>query len=186
MNDFLNTLSKSLKHMAPEEKNEILQDYKEHFEIGLAAGKTEEAVAASLGDPVQLAKMYAAIGATRTANKSKGLGDALHMIGAIARYKVGGGLLMGVLYFVCLGVLLILFGAVVGLIIGGVACIAYSGIMFVKEIASYGFVALFTALILGCGGLLGFKGNMNLWRLTISNLPKVARRIMQEDTGEEL
>lgn len=185
MNEFLNALSKSLKHISEEEKTEILQDYREHFEIGLSAGKTEHDVVASLGNPVQLAKMYAAMGATRTANKSKGLRDAVRMIGAIARYKVGGGLLMGALYFVCLGALLILFGAAVGLIIGGAACIVYTVIMLVKGMAAYGIIALFTSLILGCGGLLGFKGNAKLCRITVGKLPEIAHRIMQEDTEKE-
>jgi uncharacterized membrane protein len=39
---------------------EVLADYNEHFEMGLAKGKSEEEIVDKLGDPVTIAKAYQA------------------------------------------------------------------------------------------------------------------------------
>lgn len=53
---FLKQLEPSLKRLSLDEREDILQDYKEHFAMGLKEGKTEEEIAASLGSPNQIAK----------------------------------------------------------------------------------------------------------------------------------
>ena len=57
---FLTKLNSSLRKLPPEERQDILQDFEEHFAIGLEEGKTEEQVASSLGSPQQIAKDLAA------------------------------------------------------------------------------------------------------------------------------
>ena len=183
MNDFLNRLSRSLKHMSPQAKQEILEDYREHFEIGLAEGKTEEQIVQSLGDPVQLAKMYSALNASRQAHQSKSFSDVLRMIGAVLSYKVGGGIFIGILYLICFMALFGMFGAAVGLVLAGAACVGMIVVEIVHSYIAYAFTAFFAALLLGCGGVLYFLGNMKLWRLSIGNLPLLARRITQHDAG---
>lgn len=58
---FLKQLDSSLKRLSPNERKDILQDYEEHFAVGLEAGKTEEEIAASLGLPNQIAKELLAL-----------------------------------------------------------------------------------------------------------------------------
>jgi uncharacterized membrane protein len=41
-------LDSGLKRLSKEERQDILQDYEEHFAIGLAEGKSEEMIANSL------------------------------------------------------------------------------------------------------------------------------------------
>ncbi|WP_249871492.1 HAAS signaling domain-containing protein [Oceanobacillus saliphilus] len=53
---FLSTLNTSLKRLSTEERHDILQDFEEHFAIGVGEGKTEEQISASLGSPHQIAK----------------------------------------------------------------------------------------------------------------------------------
>ena len=53
---FLTKLNASLKRLPSDERQDILQDIEEYFEIGLQEGKTEEQLSASLGSPQQLAK----------------------------------------------------------------------------------------------------------------------------------
>jgi uncharacterized membrane protein len=57
---FLKQLSSSLKRLPTDERQDILQDYEEHFAIGLEQGKTEEDIASSLGSPNQIAKEFLA------------------------------------------------------------------------------------------------------------------------------
>ncbi|MED3923350.1 DUF1700 domain-containing protein, partial [Priestia aryabhattai] len=41
---FLQQLNESLKPLSSKERADILQDYEEHFSIGLEEGKTEEEI----------------------------------------------------------------------------------------------------------------------------------------------
>ncbi|WP_339230250.1 DUF1700 domain-containing protein [Oceanobacillus sp. FSL K6-2867] len=53
---FFSKLNVSLKKLPSQEREDILQDFDEHFTIGLEEGKTEEQIAESLGSPQQIAK----------------------------------------------------------------------------------------------------------------------------------
>ena len=53
---FLHKLEAALHKLPDKERGDILQDFKEHFSIGREEGKTEEAIASSLGSPQQIAK----------------------------------------------------------------------------------------------------------------------------------
>ena len=55
-NQFFQKLEASLKGLPADERKDILQDFEEHFTIGLAEGKTVEQISASLGSPQQIAK----------------------------------------------------------------------------------------------------------------------------------
>lgn len=53
---FLKRLDSSLKRLSSDERQDIIQDFEEHFVIGLEEGKTEEQISDSLGSPIQIAK----------------------------------------------------------------------------------------------------------------------------------
>lgn len=53
---FMNELESSLKGISNEERQDILQDFQEHFINGLEDGKSEEEIASSLGSPHHIAK----------------------------------------------------------------------------------------------------------------------------------
>ncbi len=57
-NDFLNTLYQSLLYLPAKERQEILQDYEEHFAAGIGEGKSEEEICRALGDPKEIAQTY--------------------------------------------------------------------------------------------------------------------------------
>lgn len=181
MNEFLNVFYASLKHMRTEEKQEILQDFREHFDVGLSSGKTEKEIAGELGDPRQLARMYSAESAAGRAAETKGISDTLRMIGAVISYKIGGGLLIFLLYFMTLSVTLMLFASAIALIAGGAGCAMFIALEFLRGFWGYAILAFFGALTLICGGLLWWAGTVNLWKVTILRLPLVARRITHID-----
>ncbi|EEG78988.1 HAAS signaling domain-containing protein [Dethiobacter alkaliphilus] len=56
--EFMTTLNKALAGIATQDRDEIIFDYEEHFRIGLSDGKTEEEIAASLGDPRAIARQF--------------------------------------------------------------------------------------------------------------------------------
>ncbi len=57
---FLKEIKKQFLFLDKEELEDVLNDYAEHFAMGLEAGRTEEEIAASLGDPKTLSKQYLA------------------------------------------------------------------------------------------------------------------------------
>lgn len=179
MDEFLKTLMRALRHMSAQEKQDIIDDYSEHFEAGLAAGKTQEQVAAALGDPKQLAKMHTMQSTAHKARESKAFGDTVRMIGAALSYKAAGGILVGCLYFFCLTVLISLFAAAAGLVITGLGCLLLAAVEIGASYISYAVLALFAALIFAPGGLLMLKGSAKLWRLSLGRMPLLARRVMR-------
>lgn len=79
---FLSKLESSLKSLPANERQDILQDFEEHFAIGLQEGKTEEQISASLGSPHQIAKdMVAAYHLERAESKAT-LGNMLRAVWA--------------------------------------------------------------------------------------------------------
>lgn len=54
--DFLGKLEELLGKMPEAERKDILYDYEEHFQNGMASGKSESEIASSLGSPQAIAK----------------------------------------------------------------------------------------------------------------------------------
>ena len=99
MNDYLEKLGRALGRMSAGEREEILADFREHFLAAHAAGKTDAQIAAGLGDPQQVGRMYRAEHAVEGAQRAGGLKSVLRMLGAVARYKLLGGLLIALPVF---------------------------------------------------------------------------------------
>jgi uncharacterized membrane protein len=55
---YLGALRQELKGLEPAAVEEIMADFEEHFASGLARGKSEEAITADLGSPVEIARQY--------------------------------------------------------------------------------------------------------------------------------
>lgn len=55
-NEFIKRLKAGLKGMPQDEIDDMVADYEEHFDAGLAEGRSEEEVAAALGNPGRLAR----------------------------------------------------------------------------------------------------------------------------------
>lgn len=53
---FLTQLEGALKRLPSSEREDIIQDFREHFEVGVSEGKSEEEIAKGLGTPQQIAK----------------------------------------------------------------------------------------------------------------------------------
>lgn len=81
-NTFLSLLNQNLHRLSQTEQADILQDFKEHFINGLADGKTEEEISASLGSPVQIAKEMLANYHFDKAQKKASTGNVLRAVWA--------------------------------------------------------------------------------------------------------
>ena len=56
--DFLDRLKASISRLPLQDQADILNDYEEHFRIGLENGKTEAEIAGSLGSPEELGASF--------------------------------------------------------------------------------------------------------------------------------
>jgi uncharacterized membrane protein len=74
---FLTRLRQGLKGLAPDEIDEIVTDYEAHFSDAGAAGRGENDVAASLGDPLQLGRELAAESKLRRWERRRNPGNFL-------------------------------------------------------------------------------------------------------------
>jgi uncharacterized membrane protein len=54
--EFINQMKKELQGLPDQDKHELLYDYEEHFNIGIANGRDESEIAASLGNPKVIAR----------------------------------------------------------------------------------------------------------------------------------
>lgn len=56
--DYLDKLELELRRLNVAKIDEVLADYNEHFELGLAKGKSPQQIAEKLGEPLLIAKAY--------------------------------------------------------------------------------------------------------------------------------
>lgn len=56
--EFLSELQNSLENMPDTDKQDVLDDYEEHFRVGMADGRSEEDIAQSLGNPSVIGATY--------------------------------------------------------------------------------------------------------------------------------
>ena len=58
--EYIGKLTKILRKLPKEEREDIISDYEEHFTIGMEKGRTEEEISKALGNPKTLAKQIKA------------------------------------------------------------------------------------------------------------------------------
>lgn len=80
---FLQELGSALGVLSSVERRDILQDYEEYFAIGHEEGKSEEAIASSLGSPRQIGKELAASHQVERAKSSATAGNVIRAVWAV-------------------------------------------------------------------------------------------------------
>lgn len=156
--EFLRRLSKALDNLPAVEKNDILFDYEEHFNIGMEAGRTEEEIAQSLGDPYILSKQINVNYMINKAEKTATAGNVLKAV--LASVGLGFFNLAFVLgpFLGLVGVLIGIWGGSLGLTFSGIflfiATIFRPMLPFIINIPVSFFTAIFLSIGLTSLGLL--------------------------------
>ncbi|MGG4265461.1 HAAS signaling domain-containing protein [Peribacillus simplex] len=137
---FLKQLNESLIGLSLEEKEDILQDYEEYFEIGMEKGKTEQEISTSLGNPKQISKELLASYHLGQVEQSTSAGNVMRAVWAV----IGLG-------FFNLVIVLGPFMALVGVVIAGWASaiafiLAPLGVIFSLAVGNFKLFDLFFAL----------------------------------------
>ena len=116
---FLAELRMGLSGLPAQEKEETVADYDAHFSEGLAAGRSEAAIAAALGDPARLAKEIRAEAGFRRWESERSAGSIVGAV--IALLGLATLDLIFLVPFVCVmaAILIALFASAVGLAFAG-------------------------------------------------------------------
>ena len=120
---FMARLREGLRGLPPQTVADIVSDYETHFADGVAAGRTEEQVAAALGDPERLARELRAQTSLTRWREERSPSSAAAAIFAI----LGLGALD---ILILLPVLMGVGGALFGLFIAAIACFIAGGAVF--------------------------------------------------------
>lgn len=135
----------NLKRLLPVyDSREILNDFEEHFLTGLEQGKTEEEIAADLGDPVEIAKGYGynVEGADTLKSSTSNTSSTILAIIGIVFFD----LIIGIaLVFSILGIWISLWSIVLSLLVTGISLI----------IAAFTFITQWYVLLFAGISLLG-------------------------------
>lgn len=167
-NEFIQTLKESLGNIPKGEKNDILYDYEEHFQIGFQNGKTEEEISSQLGNPRVIAKSYTASATVERAvenSTSKNVWKAVFAAITLSFFN-----LIVVLgpFIALIGVLISLYAASFAMVAAGFCSIF--GIMLMPFTNTNMVVGIppvagiFLGIGVACLGLLFFIGNCYLTR----------------------
>jgi len=77
---YLEKMEKSLKSLPTEEREDILNDFKEYFEVGTERGRSEEELSTALGNPKTLARQIMAESYIKKAEETKSASNIVRAI----------------------------------------------------------------------------------------------------------
>ena len=149
---FLKQLDSSLKRLPVEERQDILQDYEEHFANALADGKTEEEIAASLGSPNQIGKELLASHHLEKVETSMTTGNIVRAVWAVIGLGFFNLVIVAGPFFGLVGVLIAAWGVSAGFTVSPILMLINT-IMYPQSFTI--FELFFSLLLSGIGLFIG-------------------------------
>ncbi|HEX3756557.1 MAG TPA: DUF1700 domain-containing protein [Rhizomicrobium sp.] len=143
--EFIGDLRAGLTGLRPQDIDDIIADYQSHFSDGRAAGRSEEEIAASLGDPGRLARELRVEAGFKRWQSERSAGNL-------------GGIIVALLGLATIDFILLLpvLGTVAGVLIGfavGVLAVCVVGIVLMISALPIGmFAGVGTELARGLAG----------------------------------
>ncbi|NLO35928.1 MAG: DUF1700 domain-containing protein [Clostridiaceae bacterium] len=139
---FMNQLRQALSPLDGPAIAEILADFEEHFAAGFSRGKSEESIAAELGDPLEIGRQYA--------EAASAIPPApVPPAAAPAAPRINEGALLGVILlnlFIGIPLWLGLFAALAGFWAGAGSIGAAAVVLFVLAVFQAGVISLILVL----------------------------------------
>ncbi len=151
---FLSELRMGLSGLPQNEIEETMADYEAHFSEGLAAGRSEAAIASALGDPARLARELRAEAGFRRWESERSPGNLLSAVVALLGLATLD--LIFLVPFVCAvaAILIAMFGTAIGLFFAGGAIWLLALFPGLMAFGSTGILASAAALWLAGLGLI--------------------------------
>ena len=161
---YLENLEKSLKSLPKEETIDILNDFKEYFEVGIERGRSEEDLSQSLGNPKMLAKQIRLESYIKKAEDTKSTPDILRAVFTSIGLSFFNLIVMLPVFLIAFSVLVVLFACSVSLSAAGITGIV--GSIFSPLFSQYltfninAAVSIFAFIGMSSLGILFFTGNI--------------------------
>ncbi len=172
MQTFLDDLNKSLRGLPEPEIQDILSDYREHIEVGIAAGRSENELIGSLGDPATLGRLYRADHFVEHANTRFSPGSVAKAVTAVISLGLFNIIFVAIPAIFITGLILFLWLLALLILLAGGGCLIATLIylvfpsMFVVGGMS-GAAIFFSGLLIAIGMLsLGALLGIGMWFLT--------------------
>src|SRR4030042_631838 len=187
--DFIKKLSAYLSGIPEEERQDVVNDFEEHFKEGLLEGRTEEEISDSLGDPKILANQLRASILISEAEKTTSASNITRAV--FATLGVGFFNLLFVLgpFIGIAAVLVALFACAIAVTASGIA-VFFASIFgpvfsqyFVLSINPAG--AIFMSMGATCFGILFFIGDICLAKLLYRMFVRYIKFNLRIITGKE-
>jgi len=168
---YISTLKRQLKSLPAFDRQEILEDYEEHFRIGTEEGKSEETISEALGNPVQVGKAFIAESYLDIADKKeKPVRNVLRAVFTAMSLSFLN-LIIGIpIIAAVVGVFVSLWAAALSCVVGGFASIIYTAVLYNQNAAQIIFFIFSGIGVMSFGGLFGLgmyyasKGFINLMK----------------------
>ena len=172
---FLSRLRTGLYGIDPEQVAEMTADYESHFSEGLAAGRSEEDIAAGLGDPDRLAREMRAEAGFRRWERERSMGSLAGVVMAFLGLVTLDVIIMIPLVITVVSILLGFAAASLGVFIGGVALL----VVAVIPGLSWFVIPALGSVALALGGLGLLTGGLGAMALTWLAADFVARALVK-------
>lgn len=153
-NDFLARLRRGLEGLSPDYIHDVMSDYEAHFADGLASGRTEEEIAAALGDPARLARELKAEAGFRRWEEDRTAGNLAGAVLALLGLAAVDVMFLLPFLFALFGLFVGFAAASIGLLVAGFALVlgaVFPGLAFFGWTGMTGFSLLLAAGLAGLG-----------------------------------
>ena len=175
---YLERLEKSLRSLPAEETADIMNDFKEYFEVGIERGRSEEEISLSLGNPKMLARQIRLEAYIKKAEETKSASDILRAVFTSIGLSFFNLIVMLPVFLVILSILAVLFAVSISLSATGIT--GTVGSIFSPLFAQYLTfnvniaVSIFAFIGIGSLGILFFTGTIyiskHIFRLVVRYL----------------
>ncbi len=118
--EYLKELTRLMRNLPEEEREDILSDYQEHFIIGVEKGRSEEEIAKALGNPKTVAKQINAEYMVRRAEDKQSAGSMFEAILAAAGLGIFNLIFVAIPALILVAVIITLFAVGGAMIVGGI------------------------------------------------------------------
>jgi uncharacterized membrane protein len=176
-NDFIHAFRRGLYGLPPAQIEDLVTDYESHFSEGIAAGRSEEEIAAALGDPARLAREQRAEAGFKRWESEGTPGSLAGVVLALAGLATVDIMLLFPVLLPLAAIFLGLGAASFGMFVGG---IALSMVSVFPGLAWFGLSGNFAgALALGLAGIGLIAGGIGLGALVWLTLHLAARLLVR-------
>lgn len=161
---YLENLEKSLKSLPKEETNDIINDFKEYFEVGIERGRSEEDLSLSLGNPKMLARQIRLESYIKKAEETKSASSILRAVFMSIGLSFFNLIIMLPVFLIVISALAALFACSISLSAAGIT--GTVGSIFSPLFSQYltfnvnVAVSIFAFIGIGSLGILFFIGNI--------------------------